>query len=127
MLSQKCAILDVLRQLANSDPDGEGEIGIDAGFASHLQHANGMNRQDIVNGASKNRQAISALGETRNQISSNMMTRNDGRPTEAALLHDLPFMLQGLSTTYLPIHRHLDSHVTTHVTATYYITTSYSG
>lgn len=102
VLSQKCAILDVLRQLANSDPDGEGEIGIDAESASRLQHANGINRQDMVNGTSKNHQGISAVGETRNQFSSDMMTRNDGCPTEATLLHDLPFTLQGLSTTHLP-------------------------
>ena len=102
VLSQKCAILDVLRQLVNSDPEGDREIGIDAGSASHLQHANGINRQDMLNGTSKNHQAISAVGEMTNPFSSDMMTRNDGRPTEAALLHDLPFTLQGLSTTYLP-------------------------
>lgn len=102
VLSQKCAILDVLRQLANSNPDGEGEIGIGTEFASHSQHANGINRPNMVNGTSKSHQLNSTAGAIRTHSSSDMMIRNDGRPTEAALLHDLPFTLQGLSTTHLP-------------------------
>ncbi|KAL8831426.1 MAG: hypothetical protein Q9191_000870 [Dirinaria sp. TL-2023a] len=41
------------------------------------------------------------LGST-NERQQNMDTSNDTAPSEATLLHDLPFMLQGLSTTHLP-------------------------
>ena len=54
------------------------------------------------NGALKSQEKNQLIAETMNQPQQNMDIAKDAPPTEAALLHDLPFTLQGLSTTHLP-------------------------
>ena len=129
VLSQKCAILDVLRQLAYSDSAGISEARTAAGAGSQHRHANStsrsgaQNRNDDMetleeqpaqghqakkgnleraNGTARaGKDNSTALGP-RGEVAPGPMTLEDSDPSEAALLRDLPFTLQGLSTTNLP-------------------------
>ena len=56
---------------------------------------------DPQNGNLKTREKTAPIVETPDTASGDMATKNEIFPTEAALLHDLPFTLQGLSTTHL--------------------------
>ena len=53
-------------------------------------------------GALKTQDEDNPVINSANERQQNMDTSQDAPPTEAALLHDLPFTLQGLSTTHLP-------------------------
>ena len=127
VLSQKCAILDVLRQLAYSDPAGVSEARTAAGAGSQHWEANSTSKSEVQNG-NDNMQAFEeqpaqdhhakrgnlerANGTVKGYKDRTTapepkgapvsMTPQDIEPSEAALLRDLPFTLQGLSTTNLP-------------------------
>lgn len=58
--------------------------------------------EDHRNGALRSRKKDSTLAEPSDESLKDMAALKEEPPTEAALLHDLPFTLQGLSTTHLP-------------------------
>lgn len=58
--------------------------------------------EDPRNGALRNREKSATVVEPSDEPLKDMATIKEAPPTEAALLHDLPFTLQGLSTTHLP-------------------------
>jgi len=58
--------------------------------------------EDRRNGALRSREKSSTLAEPPDESLKDMAAPKEEPPTEAALLHDLPFTLQGLSTTHLP-------------------------
>ena len=129
VLSQKCAILDVLRQLAYSDPAGVSAARTAAGVESQHRGANNTSRLERKNG-NDDMQAFeektipdhhakkgdlegangkarvykdqSRAPEPKGAVVPDPMAIKDSDPSEAALLRDLPFTLQGLSTTNLP-------------------------
>lgn len=136
MLSQKCAILDVLRQLANSGPDAAvGDVRTTARGECQPRQTNGVRTveprninadmsaykdgpglsyrpsrdaqtksgwQDRANGIARADEEKPATPEPRNVVLPDGKMLLDGPSIEAELLHDLPFTLQGLSTTHLP-------------------------
>lgn len=129
VLSQKCAILDVLRQLAYSDPAGVSEAQTAARVGSHHREANSTSRLEAqndndamqafeeqpaqghhaqrgnlagANGTVRAYKNKSRAPEPKGAVAPDPMTIKDSDPSEAALLRDLPFTLQGLSTTNLP-------------------------
>lgn len=70
-----------------------------AGERHHVQRAN----RNSGSGSRERNGERQTRGESQKLESLQGMTSSkDSRPTEAALLHDLPFMLQGLSTFHLP-------------------------
>jgi len=58
--------------------------------------------EDRRNGLLRSREKNVTLAEPSDEPLRDMAAPNEEKPTEAALLHDLPFTLQGLSTTHLP-------------------------
>ena len=129
VLSQKCAILDVLRQLAYSDPAGVSEARTAAGLGSQHLEANSTVRLEAqygnddmqafeeqpaqeqhakkgnperANGTVRINKDKSKAPEPKGALVPDPMTLQASEPSEAALLRDLPFTLQGLSTTNLP-------------------------
>ena len=132
MLSQKCAILDVLRQLAEYEHDG----GVDpqsandnsrAGTGRHNDEGsvfrdalpsagapNSSTRDSYMDGRGHGaiNGTMAAHGSrqpglgSKAKIQPGMNNAQDSHPTEAELLHDLPFTLQGLSTNHLPFADH---------------------
>ena len=138
VLSKKCAILDVFRRLADSDPDGgvralrstpredshaQGTISSSKpGIRERVHERSALDDPSALAGLSYSstrdprsksgghEKAIRSMGtyerrgtslSLRNETLPQMTTPKDSHPTEAALLHDLPFTLQGLSTTHL--------------------------
>ena len=119
VLSRKCAILDVLRQLAYSDPVGVSQYR-EANSTSRLESQNdnddmqAFEEQPVqghharkgnperANGTGRGYRDNSMAAEHKSAMTPNPMTLKDSEPSEAALLRDLPFTLQGLSTTNLP-------------------------
>ena len=128
VLFQKSAILDVLRQLAYSDPAAVSEARTAAGVESQHRGANSTGRLERKNG-NDDMQAFeephatdhakkgdlegangkarvykdkSRAPEPKGAVVRDPMAIKDSDPSEAALLRDLPFTLQGLSTTNLP-------------------------
>ena len=132
MLSQKCAILDVLRQLAEfehdggvdpqqandssragtRDPNGERAVFKDAFPSVGIPHPSTQDKYPDSGGHGATKGTMAAHGTRqpglgpKNKIQPEMNNAKDNHPTEAALLHDLPFTLQGLSTNHLPFADH---------------------
>lgn len=128
VLTQKWAILYFLHRVTEPDsdripghaqPNGNGEAGVieegapdpvfNNAFApgglsilpTHESRSKtGM--EDRRNGALRSREKNSTHTKPSDESSEEMAAPAEQPPTEAALLHDLPFTLQGLSTTHLP-------------------------
>ena len=116
VLSQKCAILDVLRQLADSNLDGAGDFptafmkeyspeqvnGISkigtrdqSRDKANLRDASTLPGVSAASGTAKRREIEVAAPDSNNIPSIGMAKLYISCPTEAALLRDLPFTLQG--------------------------------
>lgn len=123
VLTQKSAILHFLHRIVEPDhsdgfaQDGNGgAFNVEAARAA-LKNAPAPSRQpelpthpkrsrsgaeEPLNGTVRRRQENNATAAPSNDIALDMNASQDSSPTEATLLHDLPFTLQGLSTTHLP-------------------------